>query len=74
MGAEVEDLCGGRNARSPERRGRHWGRTRGKIGYQDGKVDVVRPRVRGGDGRRLKSQLLAGTSLALDGEDVAQLG
>ena len=53
MAADVEDLCGGRHARSPERRGHRWGRTRGKIGYQGGKVDVVRPRVRGGDGEEV---------------------
>lgn len=50
MATDVEELCGGRHARSPQRRGHRWGRTRGKIGYQGGKVDVVRPRVRVGDG------------------------
>jgi hypothetical protein len=53
MAADVEDLCGGRHARSTERRGHRWGRTRGKIGYQGGKVDVVRPRVRGHGGDEL---------------------
>jgi len=54
MAADVEDLCGRRHARSPERRGHRWGRTRGKIGYQGGKVDIVRPRVRGADGEELQ--------------------
>jgi hypothetical protein len=40
-------------ARSPARRGYRWGRTRGKIGYQGGKVDIVRPRVRGADGEEI---------------------
>lgn len=53
MAADVEELCGRRHARSPERRGHHWGRTRGKIGYHGGKVDIVRPRVRGGDGEEV---------------------
>ena len=53
MAADVEDLCGRRHARSPERRGHRWGRTRGKIGYQGGKVDIVRPRVRGADGEEM---------------------
>ena len=53
MTADVEDLCGRRHARSPDRRGHRWGRTRGKIGYQGGKVDIVRPRVRGADGEAL---------------------
>src|SRR6266496_2219927 len=46
MAADVEGLCGGRHARNAERRGHRWGRTRGKIGYHGGKVDVFRPRVR----------------------------
>lgn len=53
MTADVEDMCGRRHARSPERRGHRWGRTRGKIGYQGGKVDIVRPRVRGSDGEEM---------------------
>jgi transposase-like protein len=53
MAADVEELCGRRHARSPDRRGHRWGRTRGKIGYQGGKVDIVRPRVRGGDGQEM---------------------
>jgi len=53
MAADVDDLCGGRHARSVERRGHRWGRTRGKIGYHGGKVDVARPRVRGRGGDEL---------------------
>ena len=53
MAADVEDLCGRRHARSPDRRGHRWGRTRGKIGYQGGKVDIVRPRVRDADGEEI---------------------
>ena len=53
MAADVEDLCGKRHARSGERQGHRWGRTRGKIGYQGGKVDIVRPRVRGRGGDEL---------------------
>ena len=53
MAADVGDLCGKRHARAPERRGHRWGRTRGKIGYHGGKVDVVRPRVRGTDGEEM---------------------
>ena len=53
MAADVEDLCGGRHTRNAERRGHRWGRTRGKIGYHGGKVDVVRPRVRGHTGEEL---------------------
>jgi putative transposase len=53
MAADVEGLCGGRHARNAERRGHRWGRTRGKIGYHGGKVDVVRPRVRARAGDEL---------------------
>lgn len=34
MVTDVEDLCGRRHSRSPDRRGHRWGHTRGKIGYQ----------------------------------------
>ncbi len=30
-----------------------WGRTKGKIGYQGGKVEIVRPRVRVNDGEEM---------------------
>ena len=53
MVADVEDLCGERHARGPKRRGHRWGRTQGTVGYHGGKVDVVRPRVRGRDGDEL---------------------
>ena len=46
MAADVEDLCGRRHTQSRERRGYRWGRTRGK-------VDIVRPRVRGADGEEI---------------------
>jgi transposase-like protein len=53
MVTDVEDLCGKRHARGPKRRGHRWGRTQGTVGYHGGKVDVVRPRVRGRDGNEL---------------------
>ena len=53
MVTDVEDLCGKRHARGPKRRGHRWGRTQGTVGYHGGKVDVVRPRVRGRDGDEL---------------------
>ena len=53
MVTDVEDLCGERHARGPKRRGHRWGRTQGTVGYHVGKVDVVRPRVRGRDGDEL---------------------
>lgn len=53
MAADVEDLCGRRHARSPDRRGHRCSRTRSKIGYQGGKVDIVSPRVRGAEGEEI---------------------
>jgi putative transposase len=48
-----EEACGPRHARGEGegRCGHRWGRTRGKIGFHGGKVDVVRPRVRELDGK-----------------------
>src|SRR5208337_1739912 len=41
------------HARSEERRGHRWGRTRGKLGFHAGKVTVERPRVRDLAGQEL---------------------
>ena len=35
------------------RRAHRWGRTKGKIGFHGGKVEIDRPRVRGFDGHEL---------------------
>lgn len=35
------------------RSGHRWGRTRGRIGFHGGKIEVERPRVRGVDGREV---------------------
>ena len=53
MAADVEALCKRRHARTPERRGHRWGRTRGNIGCNGGKVDVASPRVRSTDGEEM---------------------
>ena len=49
MTADAIEICGPPHARGKSRRGHRWGTTSGKIGYHGGKVDVVRPRVRGRD-------------------------
>src|SRR6478735_7756686 len=36
-----------------EGRARRWGRTRGRIGFHGGKIEVERPRARGLDGREV---------------------
>ncbi len=42
--------CGERHERGERRQAHRWGRTKGKIGFHGGKVEVERPRVRGRDG------------------------
>ena len=42
--------CGARHERGESRKAHRWGRTKGKIGFHGGKVEVGRPRVRGRDG------------------------
>ena len=42
--------CGERHERGKRHQARRWGRTKGKIGFHGGKVEIERPRVRGLDG------------------------
>ena len=42
--------CGERHERGSQRQAHRWGRTKGKIGFHGGKVEIERPRVRGLDG------------------------
>ncbi|MEY9120457.1 hypothetical protein ABIA03_000259 [Bradyrhizobium yuanmingense] len=53
MEADVTAACGPRHGRDAERRAHRWGRTRGRIGFHGGKIEVERPRVRGVDGREV---------------------
>ncbi len=53
MEADVEASCGPRHGRVEQRQAHRWGRTRGRIGFHGGKVEVERPRVRGMDGREV---------------------
>ena len=50
---DAEQLAGPRHGRHPERAGRRWGATTGKIGFHGGKVDVRRPRIRSLAGREV---------------------
>ena len=48
-------LCGGRYRRSSGKSADRWGRTKGKIGFHGGSLEVERPRVRsrsGGEERK----------------------
>jgi transposase-like protein len=53
MEADVEAACGPRHARNEKRHAHRWGRTRGRIGFHGGKIEVERPRVRGVGGREV---------------------
>jgi transposase-like protein len=53
MEKDTEEACGPRHARGEGRRAYRWGRTRGKIGFHGGKLEIERPRVRDFDGREL---------------------
>ena len=50
MDEDAVRLCGPRHRRGGGREGHRWGRTKGKIGFHGGRIDVERPRVRGRDG------------------------
>jgi len=53
MEADVTAACGPHQGRDAARRAHRWGRTRGRIGFHGGKIEVERPRVRGMDGRAI---------------------
>src|SRR6202049_3406350 len=51
MDHDVRVICGPRHARGHDRRGHRWGKTRGKIGFHGGKVEIERPRLRSFEGK-----------------------
>jgi putative transposase len=57
MEEDAARLCGPRHGRGDDRSGHRWGKTKGKIGFHGGKVEIERPRVRarGGDELALPS-------------------
>lgn len=46
MAEDVTNLAGSAHARNSDKPGYRWGRTRGRLGFHGGKVDLERPRVR----------------------------
>jgi putative transposase len=50
---DAEQLAGPRHGRHPERAGRRWGATTGKIGFHGAKVDVRRLHIRSLAGREV---------------------
>ena len=53
MEEDATALCGDRHERSDTRAGYRWGRTKGKIGFHGGRIEVERPRVRARSGSEL---------------------
>src|SRR5438132_532193 len=51
MDRDAQAICGPRHARGGDRRAHRWGKTKGKIGFHGGKVEIERPRLRGFDGK-----------------------
>ena len=53
MEAEAGELYGPRYGRAGERTGLRWGKTKGKVAFHGGKIEMERPRVRGRNGGEL---------------------
>jgi putative transposase len=51
MDHDAQAICGPRHARGDDRQAHRWGKTKGKIGFHGGKVEIERPRLRGFDGK-----------------------
>ena len=69
MEEDTVRLCGQRHGRGGDRAGHRWGKTKGKIGFHGGKVEVERPRVRARDGAEMT---LPSWSAALDEDLLGQ--
>lgn len=50
MEEDAVQLCGPRYGRAEGKQAHRWGKTKGKVGFHGGKVEIERPRVRGRDG------------------------
>src|SRR6202795_4720861 len=48
---DAQTACGPRHVRGPSRQAHRWGKTKGKIGFHGGLVEIERPRLRGFDGK-----------------------
>lgn len=53
MDEDAIRLCGPRYGRGLGKDGHRWGKTKGKVGFHGGKVEIDRPRVRARDGGEL---------------------
>jgi putative transposase len=53
MEEDAAKLCGARYRREDGKAASRWGKTKGKLGFHGGSVDVERPRVRSRDGKEM---------------------
>ena len=51
MDRDAQAICGPRHARGHFRRAHRWGKTKGKIGFHGGNVEIERPRLRSFEGK-----------------------
>jgi putative transposase len=51
MDHDAQAACGPRHGRGPGRQAHRWGKTKGKIGFHGGKLEIERPRLRRFDGK-----------------------
>src|SRR3979490_2360249 len=51
MAHDAQTACGPRHVRGPDRQAHRWGKTKGKIGFHGGMIEIERPRLRGFDGK-----------------------
>ncbi len=51
MDHDAQAICGPRHARGHIRRAHRWGKTKGKIGFHGGNVEIERPRLRSFEGK-----------------------
>ena len=51
MDHDVQAACGPRHSRGHDRQAHRWGKTKGKIGFHGGKVEIERPRLRSFEGK-----------------------
>src|ERR1700686_1392115 len=51
MADDAQTACGRRHVRGPNRQAHRWGKTKGKIGFHGGMIEIERPRLRGFDSK-----------------------
>jgi transposase-like protein len=53
MDRDAQVICGPRHARGEARQAHRWGKTKGRVGFHGGKVEIDRPRLRSFEGKEV---------------------